>query len=128
MRFDGTLGFPGGIADKGETPEMAVNREMSECSSADKFTITPADHLSSKISCDQEQDRRFCLHSYTKEISLESLQQLEKSTYASSDYGHKVIAILGNIYFVTWHEKTGYKYTQNTHVYNYYGTYLLFHI
>ena len=47
MRFDGTLGFPGGIADKGETPEMAVNREMSEelgCS-VDDFAVTLADHL-----------------------------------------------------------------------------------
>lgn len=30
MRFDGTLGFGGGIVDPGETPEEAVNRELSE--------------------------------------------------------------------------------------------------
>lgn len=30
MRFDGTLGFAGGIVDAGETPEEAVNRELSE--------------------------------------------------------------------------------------------------
>ena len=30
MRFDGTLGFAGGMVDPGETPEDAVNRELSE--------------------------------------------------------------------------------------------------
>jgi len=30
MRFDGTLAFPGAIVDKGETPAVAVNREMCE--------------------------------------------------------------------------------------------------
>ena len=30
MRFDGTLGFAGGIVEPGETPEEAVNRELSE--------------------------------------------------------------------------------------------------
>ena len=30
MRFDGTLGFPGGVVDEGESPEEAVSRELSE--------------------------------------------------------------------------------------------------
>ena len=93
MRFDGTLGFPGGIADKGETPEMAVNREMSEelgCS-VDKFAVTAADHLFSKVSDNLKRGRKFCLHSYAKEISLETLQQLEKSSLVGSDYGLEVI-------------------------------------
>ena len=93
MRFDGTLGFPGGIADKGETPEMAVNREMSEelgCS-VNKFAVTPADHLFSKVSDNLKHGRKFCLHSYAKEISLETLQQLEKSSLVGSDYGLEVI-------------------------------------
>ncbi|CAH1400209.1 unnamed protein product [Nezara viridula] len=30
MRFDGHLGFPGGLVDEGETPEEAVTREMEE--------------------------------------------------------------------------------------------------
>ena len=98
MRYDGTLGFPGGIADKGETPEMAVNREMSEefgCS-VDKFAVTPADHLFSKISHDLK-DGKNCLHSYAKKISLETLQQLEKSFLVGSDYGLEVTVVLDNI-------------------------------
>ena len=100
MRFDGTLGFPGGIADKGETPEMAVNREMSEelgCS-IDKFAVTPADHLFSKISHNLKHGRNFCLHSYAKEISLETLQQLEKYSLVGSDYGLEVTVI--NVHMV----------------------------
>ena len=30
MRFDGVLGFPGGMMDKGEDPVLALNREMAE--------------------------------------------------------------------------------------------------
>lgn len=30
VRFDGLLGFPGGLVDEGETLEQAMNREFSE--------------------------------------------------------------------------------------------------
>ncbi|CAI8007586.1 U8 snoRNA-decapping enzyme [Geodia barretti] len=30
LRFDGTLGFPGGMVDSGETPETAAGRELAE--------------------------------------------------------------------------------------------------
>ena len=30
MRFDGTLGFPGGELEEGETPEEAASREVRE--------------------------------------------------------------------------------------------------
>ena len=30
MRFDGTLGFPGGLVEKGEDPVIGLNREMEE--------------------------------------------------------------------------------------------------
>ena len=76
MRYDGTVGFPGGIVDKGETPEMTVNREICkqlECS-VDKFAVTPADHLFSKISHNPKHSNKLCLHSYAKEIRLETLQ------------------------------------------------------
>jgi len=98
MRFDGTLGFPGGIVNKGETPEMAVNREMCKelgCS-VDKFAVTPADHLFSKLSHNPK-DGKYCLHSYAKEISLETLEELEKSSPLSNDYGLEVNAVLDNL-------------------------------
>ena len=30
MRFDGVLGFPGGLLEKGEDPVNGLNREMEE--------------------------------------------------------------------------------------------------
>jgi U8 snoRNA-decapping enzyme len=30
MRFDGVLGFPGGLIEKGEDPVVGLNREMEE--------------------------------------------------------------------------------------------------
>ena len=32
LRFDGTLGFPGGMVDGKETPEQAASRELKEVS------------------------------------------------------------------------------------------------
>ena len=98
MRFDGTLGFPGSILDKGETLEITVNREMGEqlgCS-IDKFAVKPTDHLFSKILHNLKHGKN-CLHSYAKEISLETLQQLEKSFLVGSDYGLEVTVVLDNI-------------------------------
>ena len=30
LRFDGTLGFPGGLIEKGELPVIGLNRELTE--------------------------------------------------------------------------------------------------
>ena len=88
VRFDGTLGFPGGIVDEGETPEVAVNREMCEelgCSS-DSCVILETDHVMSQVSYKTQ----FCLHLYAKQISLTTLEQMERSTIVCSDYGSEV--------------------------------------
>ena len=95
MRFDGTLGFPGGIADLGESPEMALNREMCEELGCDvsKFAITPDDHLFSKVSENLKQGRKYCLHSYAKEISQETLEYIEKCSLEGNDYGLEVFSV-----------------------------------
>ena len=88
MRFDGTLGFPGGMIDHGETPEMAVNREMCEelgCS-PDICTILDTDHVMSQVSYKTQ----FCLHFYAKQISIETLRQIEGSVTACKEYGAEV--------------------------------------
>ena len=79
VRFDGTLGFPGAIVDGG-TPEVAVNREICEelgCS-PDSCVILESDHVMSQVS----HKTQFCLHFYAKQISLATLEQMEKSTYS----------------------------------------------
>ena len=91
VRFDGTLGFPGGMVDEGETPEVAVNREMCEelgCS-PDSCIILETDHVMLQVS----HKTQFCLHSYAKQISLTTLKQMERSTVVCSDYGSEVYAL-----------------------------------
>ena len=88
VRYDGTLGFPGGIVDKGETPEVAVNREMCEelgCS-PEICTILDADHVMSQVSYKTQ----FCLHFYAKQISIETLQQIEANVTTCKEYGAEV--------------------------------------
>ena len=92
IRFDGTLGFPGGVVDQGETPEMAVNREMCEelgCSS-DSCVITIADHVISQVSYQTQ----FCLHFYAKEIAIETLHSMERSAIVCNDYGSEVWCLI----------------------------------
>ena len=101
VRFDGTLGFPGGYVDKGETPEGAVNREMCEelgCS-PDVCIILETDHVMSQVSYQTQ----FCLHFYAKEITLATLQQMEKSAIVCSDYGSEVYV---NIQVILYTERT----------------------
>ena len=88
VRFDGTLGFPGGIVDKGETPEVAVNREMCEelgCS-PDSCVILEMDHVMSQVSYKTQ----FCLHFYAKQITLATLQQMERGVITCKEYGSEV--------------------------------------
>ena len=88
VRFDGTLGFPGGIIDPGETPESAVSREVAEEVGCDVglITFTKDDHVITHSS-DQTQ---FCLHFYAKEITLEQFVQLEVIAPQAKQWGREV--------------------------------------
>lgn len=92
MRFDGTLGFSGGMVDEGETVEDACTRECSEelgVSPAD-LTITQSDHIISHYS----DKTHFCLHFFAKEVSLELFHEIEKKATSSKDWGDEVRMIL----------------------------------
>ena len=88
VRFDGTLGFPGGIVDPGESPESAVGREVAEevgCAPG-LMTFTKSDHVISHTS----EHTQFCLHLYAKEVTLEQFVQLEVTAPRSKDWGIEV--------------------------------------
>ncbi|XP_003382758.1 PREDICTED: U8 snoRNA-decapping enzyme-like [Amphimedon queenslandica] len=92
MRFDGTLGFSGGMVDEGETVEEACTRECSEelgVSPAD-LTITQDDHVTTHYS----DKTHFCLHFFAKEVSLELFHEIEKKATSSKDWGDEVLGIV----------------------------------
>ena len=90
VRFDGTLGFAGGMVDVGESPEEAVSREVSEevgCAPG-LINFTTDDHVITHYS-----DRtHFCLHFFAKEVSLEQFAQLEANATHATHWGVEVNA------------------------------------
>ena len=88
IRFDGTLGFPGGVVDKGETSEEACTRECTEelGVTTSEITITKSDYIVTHYS----DHTHFCLHLYAKEVSLDLLVEIEKKTLLSKDWGNEV--------------------------------------
>lgn len=92
MRFDGHLGFPGGLVDDGETPEEAVTREMEEEMAMDrrKLKISAEDHVISHY-CEEKD---LVLHLFAKEVSLSLFIDIEKTCLKSHDYGSEVMGIM----------------------------------
>ncbi len=82
------LGFPGGVVDKGETPQQAVTREFVEevgCN-AGVVTVTTDDHV-----CTHHSDHtRLCLHFFAKEVPYELYTSLEKAPLCAKDWGSEV--------------------------------------
>jgi U8 snoRNA-decapping enzyme len=89
MRFDGHLGFPGGLVDAEEDPTLAVNRELSEelySSRESLFSVEDSDLLAVHHSADKD----LLLYFYVKELPLESVVELEKRSVEAPDYGQEV--------------------------------------
>lgn len=77
MRFDGLLGFPGGLVDPGEHPLESANREMVEEIGLDLniLKLSDSDHVVSFVNS----DKNLVLHFYGKEITLSQFQESEGS-------------------------------------------------
>ncbi|XP_065307780.1 U8 snoRNA-decapping enzyme-like [Dermacentor albipictus] len=92
VRFDGYLGFPGGLVDPGESPAQAVNRELREELNADtsRFWATEGDHVISF----RQQERRFACHFYALRVSADELLATERAAIGSREHGHETLGIL----------------------------------
>ena len=88
MRFDGLIGFPGGLVDPGEDPLSAVNRELEEEIDLDleRFRFSEENHV---VSCIHEK-KNLVLHFYAKEVTLEEFKSIERRNLTAADYGAEV--------------------------------------
>lgn len=92
MRFDGYLGFPGGLVDPDEDHVLALNREMQEEMNLDlnKHSVKKENHVVSHYS----KSKKLCLHFYALEVTLNELHEIEKNSITAKDYGHEVRYVL----------------------------------
>jgi len=92
MRFDGVLGFPGGLVDEGETPLDGVNREMHEeiGLNLSKYSFREADRVASYFN----ETKRLVLHFYMMEVTPKDFVELEKNTLSAEEYGIETYGIV----------------------------------
>ncbi|BFZ10463.1 hypothetical protein BsWGS_13502 [Bradybaena similaris] len=92
MRFDGVLGFPGGLVDEGETPFHAVNREMHEEIGLDlsKYLFTEGDRIALYV----HEGKKLVLHFYLMEVTPEDFAVLEQKTLSAEEYGIETYGIV----------------------------------
>eukprot|EP00731_Ephydatia_muelleri_P021494 Em0014g85a len=91
-RFDGTLGFPGGIVDSGETPEASVTREFVEevGVAVGDVVFEEKDHIVTHVS----DHTHFCLHFFAREVDLDMFVAMERKALLSKDWGQEVMGIV----------------------------------
>ncbi|KAG8227543.1 hypothetical protein J437_LFUL008415 [Ladona fulva] len=89
LRFDGMIGFPGGLVDDGENFLDAVNRELREEIHLDtsKYPIEEEHHIISH----EEPNTQLCLHFYAREIEPEDLHNIEKNCLNANEFGEEVM-------------------------------------
>ncbi|XP_075225023.1 U8 snoRNA-decapping enzyme-like isoform X2 [Lycorma delicatula] len=104
MRFDGYIGFPGGLVDSGEEIVDGLNRELVEEINLDlsKYKVTKNDYIISHYSV----SKKICLHFYAMELSLDDLVEVERNAIFSKDYGTEV---LGNVRVPLYTMGDGYR-------------------
>lgn len=88
MRFDGYIGFPGGLVDPGEDSVDGLNRELHEELNINisKYKVTHDDYVVSHYST----SKNITLHFYALELSLNDIVEVERNATFSKDYGTEV--------------------------------------
>ena len=106
MRFDGNIGFAGGLLDKpGESVVEGLNRELEEEFALDlsKYAFDQNEHIVSHVNKKKE----MVTHFYAKEVSKDTFAEIEKNVLNAEDYGTEVcysfvksLSILYTVVFV----------------------------
>ncbi|XP_019944983.2 U8 snoRNA-decapping enzyme [Paralichthys olivaceus] len=101
MRFDGLLGFPGGLVNPSEeTLEAGLTRELSEELGV-PLPISVEDHVdsrhappSSPSSC-RSPSSRLITHFYVKKMEEEQIREVERAAASTAtDHGHEVLGMV----------------------------------
>ncbi|KAI5718204.1 hypothetical protein M8J77_017939 [Diaphorina citri] len=88
MRFDGYIGFPGGLVDAGESPLEALNRELNEEINLNpKYKVKDSDLVCIHYS----QSKKIILHFYALQVEKTDVLEIEKGALTSHDYGVEVL-------------------------------------
>ncbi len=106
LRFDGRLGFPGGIIDKvtdfslvlycdhmtsqGEKIEAALNREIAEEMGEGNPQVNEEDWLETCF-CPED---KLLLHFYRKELTEEQFIEFEQRGLKAKEYGVEVLGLM----------------------------------
>ncbi|ELU05085.1 hypothetical protein CAPTEDRAFT_51452, partial [Capitella teleta] len=93
-RFDGNMGFPGGLMDKGpqETPVEALNRELVEEINLDlsRFACQQEDILLTHVN----HSKKLVTYFYAKEVNLVEFSEIEKAVLDSEEWGTETYGVL----------------------------------
>lgn len=89
MRFDGYLGFPGGLVDPGEDPLTGLNRELVEEVGVDLASfpaVVAADHVVTHW----HPGSQLTLGFYAKKLPMSTLLEVERNSLQAHDFGNEV--------------------------------------
>uniref|UniRef100_A0A3B4ZUD7 U8 snoRNA-decapping enzyme n=1 Tax=Stegastes partitus TaxID=144197 RepID=A0A3B4ZUD7_9TELE len=101
MRFDGLLGFPGGLVNPSEeTLEAGLSRELSEEVGV-ALPINVEDHVEScyapatSSSSSASSSRRLITHFYVKKMEEEQIREVERAAASTAtDHGQEVLGMV----------------------------------
>ncbi|XP_076132755.1 U8 snoRNA-decapping enzyme [Alosa pseudoharengus] len=91
MRFDGLLGFPGGLVEPKENLEAGLSRELGE-ELGMAVPITPQDHV---VSCPASSCPNLITHFYVKKMEESEIKEVERAAVTmATDHGLEVMGMV----------------------------------
>ncbi|KAJ8004631.1 hypothetical protein DPEC_G00138320 [Dallia pectoralis] len=93
MRFDGLLGFPGGLVDPSvETLEEGLSRELWE-ELGFTLSVTPKDYLTSCLT--PSSTPQLATHFYARKMDEQEIREVERAAATTAtDHGHEVMGMV----------------------------------
>ncbi|GBN16545.1 U8 snoRNA-decapping enzyme [Araneus ventricosus] len=89
VRFDGKIGFHGGLVHEKNIIE-GLNRELvEEINLNERFHVTDKDYVFTHLDI----SNKLCLHFYGKEVSIQDFKTIEKEVLEAEDFGLETMGI-----------------------------------